>query len=40
MEVKSYKKNLVRDAAFGVRYEVTPFKKVKDIEKIKQYLIG
>lgn len=40
MEVKSYKKNVVRDVALGVRYEVTPFKKVKDIEKIKQYLIG
>ena len=37
---KSYKKNEVRDVGKGVRYEVIPFKNKKDIEKIKQYLLG
>ena len=37
---KSYKKNEIRDADKGVRYEVVPFKSKKEIEKIKQYLMG
>ena len=37
---KSYKKNEVREIEQGVRYEVIPFKNKKDIEKIKQYLLG
>ena len=37
---KSYKKNEIRDAGKGVRYEVIPFKSKKDIEKVKQYLMG
>lgn len=37
---KSYKKNEVRSVDKGVRYEVIPFKNKKDIEKIKQYLLG
>ena len=37
---KSYKKNEVRNADKGIRYEVIPFKNKKDIEKIKQYLVG
>lgn len=37
---KSYKKNEIRDVGKGVRYEVVPFKSKKDIEKIKQYLMG
>lgn len=37
---KSYKKNEIRDAGKGVRYEVIPFKNKKDIEKVKQFLMG
>jgi len=37
---KSYKKNEIRDAGKGVRYEVIPFKSKKDIEKVKQFLMG
>ena len=37
---KSYKKNEIRDAGKGVRYEVIPFKSKNDIEKVKQYLMG
>ena len=36
----SYKKNEVREEDKGIRYEVVPFKSKKDIEKIKQYLLG
>ena len=35
-----YKKNEVRDVDKGIRYEVMAFKNRKDIEKIKQYLLG
>ena len=35
-----YKKNEVRDVDKGIRYEVMAFKNKKDIEKIKQYLLG
>lgn len=36
----AYKKNEVRSEDEGIRYEVIPFKNKKDIEKIKQYLMG
>ena len=36
----SYKKNEVRSVDKGIRYEVSAFKNKKDIEKIKQFLIG
>lgn len=37
---KSYKKNEVRDTDDGIRYEVSAFKNKKEIEKIKQFLLG
>lgn len=37
---KSYKKNELRDVDKGVRYEVSAFKNKKEIEKIKQFLLG
>lgn len=40
MDTKIYGKNSLRDSSRGVRYDVIPFKKMKDIEKIKQYLLG
>ena len=36
----SYKKNEVRDTDDGIRYEVSAFKNKKEIEKIKQFLLG
>ena len=35
-----YKKNEVRDVDKGIRYEVMAFKNRKEIEKIKQFLLG
>lgn len=35
-----YKKNEVRDVDKGIRYEVMAFKSKKDIDKIKQFLLG
>ena len=37
---KSYKKNEVRNTDKGIRYEVMAFKNKKEIEKIKQFLLG
>lgn len=37
---KSYKKNEIRDTDSGIRYEVMAFKNKKEIEKIKQFLLG
>lgn len=37
---KSYKKNELRNVDRGIRYEVSAFKSKKDIEKIKQFLMG
>lgn len=37
---KSYKKNEIRNIDVGIRYEVSAFKSKKDIEKIKQFLLG
>ena len=37
---RSYKKNEIREIEKGIRYEVIAFKNKKEIEKIKQYLLG
>lgn len=39
-EGKKYSKNVLRDTSKGIRYETEPFKSKKDIEKMKQYLLG